>query len=351
MVAVIEALEAAGVPTTEVVIVGSRRGQESQLLAGRTEHLSLLPGRGLLRSVAPRALAQNLRSVVALVSAVVAATGLMIRWRPRAVVSFGGYAAAPADLAAVLCRRRLVLVDFDATPGATHRLVGKFAARRCTAFPSEDPRGVVTGAPIRAEIAAVERTDTAVSRTRRGEQNAVPWHLVVMTGSIGASSVNTAVVDLAESWRDRADLRLTHVTGRRDFDRCAARWVSRPTDRLQYRQIAFADMAPLWSSADLAITRAGAMTVAELSYLGVPAVLVPLPGSPGDHQGHNAAAVVDAGGGVRLTDSQVSAEALATAIAPLLDVEVLARMETGALSLRRENGAPAIAAVVLEVAR
>ena len=349
MMAVAEALKSFGVATSELHYVGSRRGQEAQLLGDGEVTLTLLPGRGIVRSVRPKALLDNLGALCGLLAAISAAIFLLIKWRPRAVVSVGGYAALAVDLAAVVTRTPLVLIEYDVVPGATHRLVGRFAWRRCTAFASPDPRAVVTGAPLRESITRIDRSAVKLVR---GEMATGRWTVVVMTGSLGARSVNRAVVELANIWRDREDISLLHVTGRRDATALAGLWDPRLDDRLNYQQIPFADMETLWSVADIAICRAGALTVAELTYLGIPSVLVPLPGAPDDHQTKNARAVERCGGAIVLSDALCSAMALADLIDPLLAApERLRAMADSARSLRHEDAAKAIAAVVLEAAR
>lgn len=345
MAAIAEALQATGEAAGALVFVGSRRGQEDRLAPSGVA-LVRLPGRGVRRSMAPTDLMSNVAAVLGLVAACFAAVALFARWRPRAVVSVGGYASLAADVAAVALRRPLVLVDFDATPGATHRLVARFAAARCTAFPQ--PGATVTGAPLRQSILAVDRAPVS---TRRASEPGTRWRIVVMTGSLGARSVNRAVIELAERWRDRGDVQIHHVTGTRDAALCATAWHPRPTDALAYRQEPFVDMAGAWATCDLAVCRAGALTVAELTALGVPSVLVPLPGAPGDHQRFNAEAVAAAGGAVVVADNQLSGATLAAAIEPLLSATALTEMESGAKSLGRRDGAAAIARVVAAVAR
>lgn len=350
MEAIAEQLQAAGLDSSDLRFVGSRRGKERELLANSGVALTLLPGRGIRRSLTVRALADNVVAVAGLVAAVAQAVALLARWRPRVVVSVGGYAAVATDVAAVLTRRRLVLVNFDATPGAAHRLVLPFATRICTAFASADRRAVVTGAPLRAAIENVDRSTTRVARASRGDLATARWTIVVMTGSLGARSVNVATVELATLWRDRGDIRLIHVTGERDYEMCRERWHDESTDQIEYEVVRFADMATVWPVADLAICRAGAMTVAELAYLGVPAILVPLPGAPDDHQTHNANALVDVGGAVIVVDHDVTGAHLAQTVHPLLDVTTLATMERGAMTLRHEHAARSIASEVLKVA-
>lgn len=346
MIAVAEALERTGVAPEDLRFVAARRGPDRRLLASTRVPATFLSGRGLARSISPRALLANAGAVAGLGAATLVATARFARWRPRAVVSVGGYAAVAADLAARATHVPLVLVEMDARPLASHRLVERTAVRRCTAFASEDPRAVVTGAPLRDAIEGLTRLPVA---TRHHDHDR--WQVVVMTGSLGSGSVNRAVVALATTWRARGDLAITHVTGERDADLCAAAWTPSPTDALVYRQVAFANMATLWPTCDLAITRAGAMTLAELARLSIPAILVPLPTSPGDHQVHNAREVEAAGAAVVLRDADLSATVLGDHIDATLRLGVLAPME-GAMGARGHAGAAdAIAREVLAVAR
>lgn len=352
MQAIAEQLRARGVAATDLRFVGSRRGQESQLLSGGPVALTLLPGRGLRRSMAPGAVLANLAASVTLVAAVAVALVRVALWRPAVVVSVGGYASFAVALAAIVWRRPLVLVDLDATPGAAHRLLGRFAARRCVAFASDDPRASVTGAPIRGAILAVAR-DPEARESRRASQvppiEARRIVIVVMTGSLGSARVNEATTELAARWSDRADLCLIHVTGRRDFESVVR---SRPeTTGLDYRIIDFADMSVLWGLCDAAVCRAGALTIAELCALGIPAVLVPLPGAPHDHQTMNARALERAGAARVLDNDECTGESLASMLDTLVAPDTLEEVSRAARSLGHDAGAYAIASVVADVGR
>ena len=350
MQAVAEALMARGVAPERLRYVGSRRGLEASALASGPVALTLLPGRGLRRSLSPRAWWANVGAVVTLALALGRAVLLVGRWRPAAVVSVGGYASAAVALAAGLWRRPLVVVELDAAPGMAQRAVRRFTTRRCVAFDDPDPEAVHTGAPVRAAILAVDRSSSARRHARRaleppiGDERTV---VVVMSGSLGARSVNDAVVELAARWTHRADLTLIHVTGRRDAERVAAR--RPPAAELDYRVVDFADMAELWGVADVAVCRAGATTIAELTVLGVPAVLVPLPHAPGDHQTRNARAVAQAGGARVLGDAQCTGAALERALEEITVPAVAERMSVAAASRAHRGAAAAIADVVLGV--
>ena len=350
MSAVARALRDAGVAPAAMTFVGSRRGQERSLLGAEEIALVTLPGRGLRRSFSARALGQNAVALAGLALATLRAIVLFATWRPSVVVSFGGYAALPAGLAAVLWRRPLVVVDLDATSGATQRLLARFADARCVSSEPSHARDVETGVPLRPEILAVARD---VDSRRRARANFEPpidedrLVVVVMTGSLGARSVNDAVSELAHVWRGRRDLAIVHVAGRRDGER--VRGAAPVLEGLDYRVLDFADMAPLWAVADVALCRAGATTVAELAALGIAAVLVPLPGAPGDHQGLNARRLAAVGGALVLDDADVSGESLARALGELLEDRHFDDVGERVRQLARPRAAAAIAEVVARV--
>jgi UDP-N-acetylglucosamine--N-acetylmuramyl-(pentapeptide) pyrophosphoryl-undecaprenol N-acetylglucosamine transferase len=349
MQAVAEALRERGLGPNALRYVGSRRGQEAQLLRGEIA-LTLLPGRGIRRSLRPRDVVINFGAIVGLVTAVVMALVLVRRWRPSVVVSVGGYASFAVSCAAVLWHAPLVLVEFDATPGAAHRLFQRYARTRCCAFDEDGDNVVVTGAPLRHAIEDVDRS--MVARVAAKASFVPPIEsdrdvVVVMTGSLGSTRVNRAVRELARVWAERGDRTLLHVTGRRDYDEFLA--TSPMTSELDYRVSAFADMIELWGVADVAVCRAGAITVAELAVLAVPSVLVPLPGAPGDHQTMNARAVVDAGGARMIRDEECTGDVLAQLLDEILAPATRASMEAGVHSLAHPHAAQAIASVVLGI--
>ena len=352
MTAVADALAARGLDADVIKFVGSRRGQERTLLSSRTEETVLLPGRGIKRSLRPLALWNNVTALVRLVFSVLIALRLVLRWRPSVVVSVGGYAAFPMVLASVLTRRRLIFIELDATAGLVHRVFERYATVFCFGIrPSHLPaNGRVTGVPLRPSIMGVERSfeqrSEAAARLGVDPQRHI---VIVMTGSLGSATVNNAVVGLAGLWSERTDVAIVHVTGRRDFESVSQRHPE--TTALEYVVLPFADaMNDLWSVADVALCRAGATTVAELTYLGIPSILVPLPNAPGDHQTKNAQSVVDAGGALMLPDSACSANTLADADDDLLR-EPTSRDQMGAAArnLGRRDAADVLATIVLEV--
>jgi undecaprenyldiphospho-muramoylpentapeptide beta-N-acetylglucosaminyltransferase len=355
--AIAEALVDRGHPRTSIEFVGSSRGQDRVALAGRGFPLTLLPGRGIVRSLGPADLVRNLGAVVGLSVGFLRALALVSRARPAVVVSVGGYASLPAALSAVILGVPLVLVNVDAVPGAANRLLGRFARASAVGWAETPlPRSVVTGTPVRPEITHVTRSP-ADRRSARIELGLPPDRLTIAAfgGSLGARRINEAIAALAASWSERQDLSIYHVVGRRDWDESAEGEDGDHGDPagLCYRRVAYEDRMPLvYSAADIVVCRAGAMTVAELAMAGVPAVLVPLPGAPSDHQSANARVLEQVGAAVLLPDARCDGDHLSGILATLLDDrERLESMGKAAATMGRPDAADAGAAVVENSAR
>jgi UDP-N-acetylglucosamine--N-acetylmuramyl-(pentapeptide) pyrophosphoryl-undecaprenol N-acetylglucosamine transferase len=320
------------------------------LLSSGDVALTLLPGRGFQRSLRPDALVQNLNAAWSLSLALVLAVVKMRQWRPSVVVSLGGYASFATTFAAVMWRRPLVMVELDAEPGAAQRLFTRVARARCCAFPSKEPNTVVTGTPLRESVISIDRSSIARATARAAIIPPIDdarTVVVVMTGSLGSTKVNHAVSELARRWSNRSDRTIIHVAGRRDV--AMVRGEAPDTDGLDYRILEFGDMAQLWALCDVAVCRAGASTVAELTTLQIPSVLVPLPHAPGDHQMKNALVVVEAGGARLVLDAECSGAKLDDVLDSITDPGTLASMGRAAGTLGRRDAASSIARVVAHV--
>lgn len=347
--AIARALVERGHDAESIHFVGSRRGIEARLVPAAGFGVTLLPGRGIQR----RLTVENVAAVAGLLRALVSAAWLVARWRPRVVVSVGGYASAPCSIAAVACRVPLVLAEQNARPGAAHRLVARFARAAAVTFDGTPlPRAVVTGNPVRAEILAVDRSPAGRDGARRALGLPLDRSVVfVFGGSLGARRLNEAVAGLVEAWADRADVAVRHVVGTRDWDDVARRGT--PSGALVYQRVEFEERMDIaLTAADVAVCRAGASTIAELTVAGVPAIYVPFPAATDDHQTANARAVADAGGGVLVPDADLTPDRLAKELDALVsDADRLGVMATAARTLGRPDAAARVAALVEEHAR
>ncbi len=352
-IAVAQALVELGLEPGDVHFVGGSRGNEGELVPAAGFGIDLLPGRGIRRSLSPAGWRDNLGAVVGLGRALVDAMQIVRRRRPGVVLCLGGYASFATSAAALVLRIPVVVSEQNARASAVNRLIGRRAVACTLPYPDTDlPRGVLTGNPIRAEVLeALDSTDRATARTALG----LPADRVVLavwSGSLGARRVNDVVSGLAERWRHRDDLAIHHVVGRRDWPDFCDLAETLAGDRLHYQAVAYEDRMPmLLKAADVAITRAGASTTAELAVAGLPAVLVPLPGAPRDHQHANAEELVAAGGGLRVADADLDVDTVAGLIDPLIDDPARrATMALAARSVARPDAARSVAQLVLDLA-
>ncbi|MGH9303035.1 MAG: UDP-N-acetylglucosamine--N-acetylmuramyl-(pentapeptide) pyrophosphoryl-undecaprenol N-acetylglucosamine transferase [Acidimicrobiales bacterium] len=355
--AIAEALVAGGHDKASVHFVGSKRGMEGFLVPEAGFSLDRLPGRGIER----RLVLSNLGALGGLALASLRAWAVLRRARPEVVISLGGYAGLPASLAALLLRIPLVVVTIDAVPGAANRLVGTFAAVNATAFEGSGlRRAEVTGCPLRAGALAADRSDTGRASARRLVGLEDGRRVVLVTGgSLGARRLNTATIELARLWRERSDVTIYHVAGERDLAevaeaaRTAGLGPSAGRAVLDYRLVGFERRLFLaLSTCDLTVARAGASTVAELSVMGVPSVLVPLPGAPRDHQARNAAVLSSKGAALTLLDAECDGPRLAELIDGLLaSPQRLEEMEASARSLGRAGASERIAVLAESAAK
>ena len=234
---------------------------------------------------------------------------VMRRVRPDAVLGMGGFAAGPGGLAAWLLRRPLLIHEQNAVPGLTNRLLAPLARVVMEAFPHSFRAGVgavATGNPLREDF-------TGAARPAPRE----PLRVLVVGGSLGAKALNEVVPEALA--RVAADHRLAvrHQSGPAHHESTAARYASLglAAEVLPYVE----DMAAAYRWADLAVCRAGAMTVAELAASALPAVLIPFPHAVDDHQTANARYLVEAGGALLMPQRDLTAAALAARITGLLD--------------------------------
>jgi UDP-N-acetylglucosamine--N-acetylmuramyl-(pentapeptide) pyrophosphoryl-undecaprenol N-acetylglucosamine transferase len=348
---VAQALVARGHDAGSIHFVGSSRGREADLVPAAGFTLTLLPGRGIVRRLS----LANVAALGGIAVATARALLLLMRHRPAVVVNLGGYASVPCSVAAFVLFIPIVVVSYDAVPGAASRLAGRVAKAAAVAFDGSPlPRAVTTGAPVRAEVLALDTSPAG--RLAARQELGLPQDRLVLTvtsGSLGARRVNDATLGLARAWAGRGDLVLYHAVGRRDYEHVLDSRPEVPAEGLDYRPVEFEPRLPaLLSASDVAVGRAGASTVAEIAVLGVPSILVPLPGAPSDHQTKNAEVLVRAGASLLLRDDECTAERLASLVEELLvDPDRRRQMSSAALSVGRRDAALHIAELLEQHAR
>ena len=296
-----------------------------------------------IKGVRGKGLAAWLMAPFALVNALLQALTVLKRVRPRAVLGAGGYVSGPGGIAAWLLRIPLLIHEQNAIPGLTNRWLARLSDQVLQAFPGSFKAAVharTVGNPVRADIAAIpEPASRFAGRTGLAR-------LLVVGGSQGAQRLN-ALVPQALSRLDPARRPMVrHQAGERGIDAARAAY---QTAQVEADIMPFIDdMAAAYAWADVALCRAGAMTIAELQAAGLGALLVPLPVATDDHQSKNADAMVNIGAGRVLQERDMTADSLSLCIADLTaDRARLLRMAEAARRARVIDAAEQVADLCL----
>ena len=305
-----------------IVALGTSRGLEGKLVPARGYRLELIPAVPLPRRPNSDLIALPGR----LKASVRAVRDVMERHGTDVVVGFGGYVAMPAYLAA-RGRVPIVIHEANAKAGLANRVGARFTPYVAQAVDGSLPEAETVGIPLRQVIVELDRAQQrSEARQFFGLSHERPC-LLVFGGSQGARRINDAV-DGAVEQLVGAGIQVLHVVGDQNLDQGADLTTRFPAS---YRRLGYVDRMDLaYAAADLALCRSGAMTCAELSAVGLPAVYVPLPIGNGE-QRLNAAGIVSAGGGAFLPDDQLSPDSVADSVLPLLsDPQRLGRMAQAA---------------------
>lgn len=356
--AVAEQLVDRGRSPRSVAFVGSRRPVDAALLEPTEHPRLLLEVDGLQRSLSPRAVWRSLLAAPKLVVATALATRQLRLWRPRVVVSVGGFASEPAVRAARALRVPVVVVSYDRVPGLATRRQAKHAAAVAVAFAdSALPGAKHAGAPVRASVRRVSRSTARNdgARQKAAEVFGVdPRRLVVvaMGGSLGSQTINDAVERWVAANARRDDVAVVHLVGERYAGAVHESQHASQQGALHYvRRASHAEMSDVWTLADVVVCRAGASTVAELVTVGAPSLVVPWADAAGDHQRRNARWLADAGAAI-VVDEQRIASAFDTELSKLVDDAVAReRLAAKAFALGGLNRSAAIASIIEAAAR
>jgi UDP-N-acetylglucosamine--N-acetylmuramyl-(pentapeptide) pyrophosphoryl-undecaprenol N-acetylglucosamine transferase len=322
-------------PTRRIVFIGTARGLEGRLVPRAGYELALLP----IRPLVGLGWLRTLRGLLALPMGMLRALALVLRLRPDAVLGIGGYAGGPVVLIAALLGIRTVILEPNAAPGFTNRLLGPFVRHAACAYEEAcrtfGRKGVLTGNPVRSELAHIP-----------GKAHAAPFTLLVFGGSQGSRALNQALTRALPLLPGADRLRIVHQTGVSMHSEVAAASVAagRGDEILPFLD----DMDRRYAEADLVLARSGATTCAELAAAGKAAILVPFAHAAGDHQRVNARAFADAGAALVIEEQQLSGAVLANAVCGLIDDPLrIASMERAARALARPDATTRVAELLL----
>lgn len=308
------------IPGCEIMFIGTQRQLDRKALAGFNFQQKSIACMGLKGM----GLKHRLQSLGSLPAAVLASCRIIREFQPDLVFGVGGYVTGPVLLAARLQFVPTCIHEQNSVPGLANRLIARFVSRIFVSIPGDYPfarqKTVVSGNPVRREILAA--AEQKLYRKKDG-----PLTLLIMGGSLGAHRINMLLLEVAERLSDQQKngLQFIHQTGTADEEQVRAGYATASV-RAEVAAF-FTDMASLYSRADLVVARAGATSLAELSVMGLPAVLIPYPYAADDHQAKNAAYYVAGGGAVMYREEELEAEQLVEVLVKITgDADRLGRM-------------------------
>jgi len=338
-IAVAQELQSRNVP---VLWLGSAGGLETRLVpkAGfpiETLNIGGIRGKGWRTLIG---------APLRIVRAVLSASKILRRAKPRSALSLGGFASGPGGIASWLSGVKLVVHEQNSVPGVTNRTLSHIAKKVLCGFDGALAHGEWVGNPVRKEIAELPQP------AQRFEGRSGAIRLLVLGGSQGAAGINLMLPRVVREMTQRPQIR--HQCGPKHLDNTKDSYANAGVDA---QVDAFIDdMAAAYAWADVVVCRAGALTLAELCAVGLPSILVPFPAAVDDHQTHNAQALVTCGAAKLVSEGEGFESRLAAALNEMLagnDGEKRARllkMANAARTLAKPDAAARIADACLQVA-
>jgi UDP-N-acetylglucosamine--N-acetylmuramyl-(pentapeptide) pyrophosphoryl-undecaprenol N-acetylglucosamine transferase len=331
--------------TAAVLFVGTAKGLESRLVPEAGLPLATITARGYQRR-----LSQAGPVIKDFFGGLAQAVRIVRQFKPDVVLGTGGYVSAPVVAAAVLMRRPVAIHEQNALPGMANRYLALLVNRVCLSFEASQKgfprfsRTVFTGNPRASEAAAASREEGC----RELGLNPALKTMLVLGGSRGALKVNQVIVNWLKNSRLPKGAQLVYATGE-SYYRQVMEELGRPPRHVHVR--AFINQPAALAAADLVISRSGATTLAEITALGVPAILVPSPNVVNDHQYHNARLLADAGAAVLIVEQEFNPIRLERELDRLLaDGRAREKMSRAGLKLAVADAAANVYRCLLEIA-
>ncbi len=315
-----------------VTFAGTARGIEARVIPREGFELDVIRSGGLKG----KSLGSAVRGAALIPLGLADAWRIVSRRRPHLVIGVGGYSSGPVVLAAALRRVPTMLLEQNAVPGLTNRILARVVRAAAVTYESSrvffGDKAFVSGNPVRAEF-------VSATGAGRDSEPAGPTRVLVFGGSQGAHAINVAMIAAAPTLRaSGVPLAITHQTGERDVEMVRGGYSGAGLPA-EVEPFLF-DMARRLRAADIVVCRAGATTLAELMASGRPSVLIPLPTATDDHQRKNAEAMASAGAADVLLQADATGDALAARILRLVaDEPARRRMSEAARALARPDAA------------
>jgi len=333
----------------EVRFAGTPDGVEARLVPAAGVPFTAFEASGFDRA--------HLLSLPRGVAKIAASTAKARKWfreiEPDVVVGFGGYVSIPVARAAEQLGIPVVLHEQNSVAGMANRYLAKKAEAVCLTYEHARaglPEGAsvrLTGNPVRRQVVEADRA-SGRALFGLGEDD---FMLLVFGGSLGARHINQAVIAMKDDLLARPHLHVVHITGPKELDAVREALALTPDEERRWHVMGYQDrMGETMAAADAIVSRAGATSLAEISALAIPAVLVPFPYATEDHQTTNACSYVEAGCAFMVPDAELETESFARAVSLLIDDEAVREAQRDAARAQKTTEAAAMLADVVEAA-
>jgi UDP-N-acetylglucosamine--N-acetylmuramyl-(pentapeptide) pyrophosphoryl-undecaprenol N-acetylglucosamine transferase len=327
-------------PDAEILFVGTEKGLEGDLVPRAGFNIRFIEVRGFKRKLSM----DTLRTIGKLIKSFGSIKKIFREFKPDAVIGTGGYVCGPVVFYAALKKLPTLIHEQNAFPGVTNRILSRYVDEVAISFEESrrrfkgKARITLTGNPIRSEFFLLDKEK---AREKLGLPGDMPL-VVISGGSLGAEHINNCVKDMIIRHSKDISYKLIVSTGSRNYDDVMKELKEPLPENIQIVPYIY-NMGEVLAAADLAVTRSGAITVSELSALGVPAILIPSPFVAENHQEYNARALENKGAAVVILQSQLTHEILYGQIDKLIkDKELRRRMASAAKKCGINNAAPEI---------
>lgn len=337
-----------GYPGCEILYIGGNGSIEEKLARA-----SGIPFKGLTTRKMRKTLSiDSLLAMGALAAGFSAARKMLYQFKPDLVIGTGGYASAAVVIAHAISGGKALIHEQNVIPGRTNLCLSRFASRICVTFdnsiryfPAE--KTVLTGLPIRSEFMDMPAKADAMKSLNLDPNK---FTLLVYGGSQGAMKLNQVIKDSLPALR-AMPLQIVHQTGERNFQ--SSEEISKSEGWADYHVYPyFDDTRFVFASTDLMLSRCGASTIAEITALGIPAILVPYPFAYANHQFFNGEFVAKNGGGILIEESKLTSELFIKTLERCIsDTTYLDGMRKASISLGKPHAAKQIAAIAADIAR
>lgn len=337
----------------EIVFVGTESGLESEMVPQMGYTLETIDARGLPR----RFSIDLLKTPFSLGKGAFDSLKILREFRPHVVVGMGGYVSVPVVGVAAFLKIPTVIHEQNVIPGLANRLLSRVAIVIAISYADTEEffpkrKGIIlTGNPIRGEILKPTHEDGILALGLDPGRKT----LLIFGGSRGARRINHAVVEAYPLFRNFHDLQIVHATGMIDFENVsyAIKNIEKPQDKLIYKCFPYLDKINLaYAVADLALCRAGATTIAEITARGIPALLIPYPYATDDHQRKNAKILEKYGAARAIPDEDLNGKTLFEQVTKLIfDQKSLSSMRENSRNLGKPQASRELANLILNLVK